>query len=83
VIYQLVPFHLKPIETDVNAKKPEPAEVTTDDLEICQAQLEAIVACGPTQKGLFKICVREVEGTAFTDLLVEWQSDQVFSAFNC
>ena len=52
-------FCMKSIETDVNAKKPEKADMTRDDLEICQDHLEATVASEPTPKGL---CIRSQGG---------------------
>ena len=53
-------IYVKSIETDVNAKKPEQADVTRDDLEICQDHLEVTVASGPTPKGL---CIRKPRST--------------------
>ena len=51
---------MKRIETDVNVKKPEQAETTKDDMEICEDHLEATVASGPTPKGL---CTRKPRST--------------------
>ena len=58
----MLPFfiYMKSIETDVNAKKPEQADMTRDHLEICQDHLEATVASGPTPKGL---CIRKPRST--------------------